>query len=352
MHRANPTTHGGAEEQRRSVSPGSSRLSMNADDPTASGLESRREQPWWRGWIIALQPYSTPVGIVPVIVGTAIAVHLDVFAPLPALAAFLGALGIQHGADLTNVYFDYQKGVDTGASHDASGEKSVIRDGYLRPEQVLRGAVLLFVGAMVVGLYLVYIGGVPVLLIGVASIVAGYTYSGGPYPYGHHALGDLFAFTFFGVVAVSGTVYVQAAGTLAGPFPYWIPPGTLPPAALIGSLSMAGLIAGLLVVNNIRDIETDAAAGKTTLAVRIGYRWSRVEYGLLLALAFAVPVWFLRRGDAGWPVLLPWLILPMAIRNFGTVLRNRDGDALNPALARQVRLTAGFGLLFSVGLVL
>lgn len=325
---------------------------MSEDDMTAAPSESHGEEPWWRGWIIALQPYSTPVGIVPVILGTAIAVHLDVFAPIPALAAFLGALGIQHGADLTNVYFDYRKGVDTGASHDASGEKSVIRDGYLRPEQVLRGAVLLFAGAMVVGLYLVYIGGVPVLVIGIASIVAGYTYSGGPYPYGHYALGDLFAFTFFGVVAVSGTVYVQAAATLAVPFPTGIPPGTLPPAALIGSLPMAGLIAGLLVVNNIRDIETDEAAGKITLAVRIGYRWSRVEYGLLLVLAFAVPVWFLRWGEAGWLVLLPWLTLPLAISNMRTVLRNRDGDALNPALARQVRLTIGFGLLFSLGLVL
>lgn len=313
---------------------------------------SEERPPAWRRWLIALQPYSSPVSIAPVVLGTGLAVHYGVFAPLPAVFALLGALSIQHGADLTNVYYDYWKGVDTDESHDASGEKSVIHKGLLRPEQVFRGSLALFGLAVLVGIYLVYLGGVPVLIIGLSSILAGYLYSGGPYPYGHYALGDLFAFTFFGVVAVTGTFYVQAVATAGITFPTTIPAGTLPLAVVVGSLPMAGFIAGLLVVNNIRDIETDAAAGKVTLAVVLGYRWSRVEYVLLLALGFAVPLWFASQTDAGWPVLLPWLTLPIAVQNVRTVITERDGGALNPTLERQVKLTASFSLLFTIGLII
>ncbi len=308
--------------------------------------------PAWRRWLIALQPYSSPVSIAPVLLGTGLAVHYEVFAPVPAVFALLGALAIQHGADLTNVYYDYRSGVDTDASHDASGEKSVIHRGLLEAEQVFHGALLLFGLAFVIGIYLVWLGGVPVLLAGVASIVAGYLYSGGPYPYGHYALGDVFAFTFFGVVAVTGTYYVQAVVAMGVRFPIEIPEGALPMAVVVGSLPMAGLIAGLLVINNIRDIETDAAAGKRTVANVVGVRWSRVEYLGLLGLAFAVPGWFALRTDAGWQVLLAWITVPLAGANLSAVFEHRSGDALNPALARQVKLTASFAVLFAIGLVL
>ncbi|AOW80470.1 1,4-dihydroxy-2-naphthoate octaprenyltransferase [Halodesulfurarchaeum formicicum] len=304
---------------------------------------SRRE-----AWVIAARPHVKPAGAAPVIVGTGLAVHQGVFAALPAIAALLGALLIQTGTDFANDYFDYAKGVD---SDESAGYVRVSQSGLIPARRVFGAAVLCYGLAFLLGIYLVSIGGLPIVVVGLASIASGFAYSGGPYPIASHGLGDIFAFLFFGVIAVTGTYYVQASAVLLETIPVTVHPETLPLAAIVASLSMGGLITNILVVNNIRDIEDDRAAGKHTLAVHLGYRFSRVEYVLLTALAYAVPLWFFFRG-AGVVVLLPVLSLPLAISATRQLYAGRDTETLNPALERTGKLVAAFGVLFGVGLAL
>ena len=311
--------------------------------------EATETIPRWRAWVIAARPQVKPAGAAPVIVGTAVAVQDGVFAPWPALAAFLGAMLLQTGADFANDYFDYAKGID---ADDSSGYVRVSQAGLIPARRVFLAAIACFGLAFLVGIYLVWIGGLPIVVVGLASIASGLAYSGGPYPIGSHALGDLFVFTFFGVFAVAGTYYVQASASLLETTPLWVQPGTLPLSALVASLPMAGLTTNILVVNNIRDIEDDAAAGKRTLAVLLGYRWSRVEYVLLTAVAYLVPIWFVLQQSAGLGMALPYLSLPLAADATRMVLRGRETKELNPALERTGQTVAVYGVLFGLGLLL
>jgi len=311
--------------------------------------EATETTPRWRAWVIAARPQVKPAGAAPVIVGTALAVQDGVFAPWPAVAAFLGAMLLQTGADFANDYFDYAKGID---ADDSSGYVRVSQAGLIPARRVFGAAIGCFGLAFLSGIYLVWIGGLPIVVVGLASIASGLAYSGGPYPIGSHALGDLFVFTFFGVIAVTGTYYVQASANLLQSTPLWIQPGTLPIAAVVASLPMAGLITNILVVNNIRDIEDDTAAGKRTLAVVLGYRWSRVEYVLLTALAYVVPIWFVLAQSAGLGMGLPYLSLPLAADATRKVLQGRATAELNPALERTGQTVAAYGVLFGLGLLL
>ncbi|MDZ7702566.1 MAG: 1,4-dihydroxy-2-naphthoate polyprenyltransferase [Halobacteriales archaeon] len=304
---------------------------------------SRRE-----AWLMAARPHTLPAAASPVAVGVGVALHEGVFAPLPALAALLGAALIQIGTNFANDYYDAEKGADTD---DRDGFTRVTAGGLIPAERVKRAMLTTFALAILVGVYLVYVGGVPILVVGLASVAAGILYTGGPYPFGYYGLGDLFVFVFFGVVAVTGTYYVQAAAA-APAFPLWLPRGTVTATAVVASLPMAALITDILVVNNVRDRETDAAAGKRTLAVLIGYRWSRVEFVALLALAYAVPVWLWLGQDLAVVVLLPLLTMPFAARIARTLLSRTDGEALNPALERTGRLAAAYAVLFAIGLAI
>ncbi|MFW6383881.1 MAG: 1,4-dihydroxy-2-naphthoate polyprenyltransferase [Halodesulfurarchaeum sp.] len=304
--------------------------------------------PRWRAWVIAARPQVKPAGAAPVIVGTALAVKNGVFAPWPALAAFLGAMLLQTGADFANDYFDYAKGID---AENSAGYVRVSQAGLIPARRVFWAAMACFGLAFLVGISLVRVGGLPIVVVGLAAIASGLAYSGGPYPIGSHALGDLFVFTFFGLIAVTGTYYVQASATLVPGIPLWIQPGTLPVAAVVASLPMAGLITNILVVNNIRDIEDDRAAGKRTLAVLLGYRWSRLEYVLMTAIAYFVPGWFVLQGSAGVAMVLPYLSLPLAVDATRQVLRGRETAELNPALERTGQTVALYGALFGLGLL-
>jgi len=210
---------------------------------------------------------------------------------------------------------------------------------------------LTFAAAILVGTSLVLVGGVPILVIGLLSVASGIAYTGGPYPLGYHGLGDLFVFVFFGLVAVTGTFYVQAASLMVSGIPVGIPPGTVPASALLASLPVAGISTAILVVNNVRDKEEDSQTGKRTLAVRFGYTTSRAEFVGLLALAYVVPLAFFSRGF-GPLVLLPLLSLPLAVRVSRTLLTETGGKALNPALERTGQLLAVHSVLFAAGLVL
>jgi len=312
---------------------------------TATADVSRRE-----AWVMAARPQTLPAGAAPVIMGVGLAVADDVLAPLSAVAALLGALLIQIGTNFANDYYDAEKGTDT---EDREGFTRVTAGGLIDPARVMYAMVCSYGLAAFVGLYLVYVGGLPILVVGLSSIAAGLLYTGGPYPYGYYGLGDVFVFLYFGLVAVVGTYYVQAVAALgAGPLPMGIPEGTVTAGAVLAGVAAGGLSTAILVVNNIRDLETDREAGKQTLAVMLGYRLSRLEFCALVLAAYAVPVALWLAESYHPAVLLPVLTAPLAAKIAGVVLHRRDGEALNPALERTGQLLALYALLFAAGLVL
>ncbi len=285
-------------------------------------------------WILAARPKTLPAAAAPVIVGVGTALAEGVFRAGPATAALLGALLIQIGTNFANDYFDFLKGADNEAR---LGPTRVTQAGLLAAREVAAGMWIAFGLASLVGLYLIFQAGWPVLLIGLASILAGIAYTGGPFPFGYHGLGDFFVFVFFGPVAVVGTYFVQS--------------GAASPAAVWSSLPIGSLATAILVVNNLRDIETDAIAGKHTLAVRLGRSGTRLEYLLLGVISYLVPLGMWLAGLAPALVLLSWLTFPL----FYSLLRKvnqEEGRALNAALAGTSRLELLFAILFTAGLLL
>jgi 1,4-dihydroxy-2-naphthoate polyprenyltransferase len=285
-------------------------------------------------WIIAARVRTLPAAAAPVVVGTGAAIGAGNFAFFPALAALVGALLLQIGANFANDLFDFLRGVDTAAR---VGPVRVTQAGLLTPRQVRAGMWTVFAVAALIGVYLIRVGGWPVVLIGLAAILAAIAYTGGPFPLGYHGLGEVFVFLFFGLAAVGGTYYVQA--------------GTMRAAAWWASVPMGLLAVAIIVVNNLRDIATDRAAGKQTLAVRFGERGTEAEYLALVAVAYLAPVamWATRAASA-W-VLLALLSLPLVPPLFRRLRRER-GRALNGVLAGTARLELVYGLLFALGLAL
>ena len=308
-----------------------------------SGTELSRT----RAWVLAARPQTLPAAAAPIVVGAGLAWHEGVFALLPTLAAFVGAALIQIGTNFANDYYDAIQGADTEARE---GFTRVTQSGLIAPGRVKQAMYLTFAAAIVVGSYLVYVGGLPILVIGLLSVVSGIAYTGGPYPLGYHGLGDLFVFLFFGVIAVMGTYYVQATAVLAAPLSTAIPPDTVTWLAFLASLPVAALSTNILVVNNIRDREEDATTGKRTLAVRFGYRFSRLQFAGLAGLAYAVPVWLWLAEGFGLTVLLPLVTLPIAAVLIRTIWTKTSGAALNPALETTGKLLAVHALLFGIGL--
>ncbi len=287
----------------------------------------------FQAWMMASRPKTLPAAASAVIVGAAVAAREGGFAPLPALAALLIALLLQIGANIANDLFDFYRGADTA---ERLGPTRVTQAGLLSPRQVRLGMWVTFALATLVGLYLIGRVGWAAVWIGGFAILAAVAYSGGPFPYGYYALGDLAVFIFFGPVAVAGTYLAQA--------------GVVSRMALWASLPMGLLITAILVVNNLRDIETDRAAGKRTLAVLLGPRGARGEYLLCLGLAYLAPLMMGLLGVTSFGGLLTWLSLPLAYRQWKGV--HAEGRALNATLAGTARLTLVYALLFSVGILL
>jgi 1,4-dihydroxy-2-naphthoate octaprenyltransferase len=285
-------------------------------------------------WLLAARPATLSAAVVPVLVGSAAAAAESQFKSLPFAAALLAAVLIQVGTNLANDYFDYVKGADTA---DRLGPPRVTQSGLLAPSVVRTATAMTFGLAMLLGLYLVAVGGWPILAIGLLSIAAGLLYTGGPWPLGYHGLGDLMVFVFFGLVAVVGTYYLHSGAVTANAFAIALP--------------VSFLVTAILVVNNLRDVDTDRAAGKRTLAVRIGRRATRVEYVLLLAGACLSPLvrWLL--GSASHWFWLPWLTLPLAVK-IGAIVLRQDGAALNAALRGTARIHLLFGALYALSLLL
>lgn len=283
-------------------------------------------------WLMAVRVPTLSAAVVPVLAGTAAAMADGHFRALPFLAALGAAVLIQVGTNFANDYFDFLKGADTA---ERLGPVRVTQSGLLSPEAVRNATILTFVLAALIGLYLVAVGGWPILIVGLLSIAAGVLYTGGPWPLGYHGLGDLFVFVFFGVIAVTGTYYLHT--------------GTVTLGALGSSVPVGCLVTAILVVNNLRDINTDRAAGKRTLAVRIGARATRIQYLLLLAVAYLAPPVRWALGSSLW-ALLPWLTLPLAVPLARRVL-TAEGRALNPALKATARLHLLYGALFAASLL-
>lgn len=288
-----------------------------------------------RIWLMAARPKTLPVGLAPVLVGTALAASDDVFEPLRFAAALLGALFIQVGANLSNDYSDARRGADT---EDRLGPVRVTAGGLVPPRQVLIATYVTFGLAILCGAYLIAVAGWQLLLVGAASIVAGVLYTGGPRPYGYEGLGELFVFLFFGVVAVAGSYFVQTETLTWEAFALAVPVGLLASA--------------VLVVNNVRDLDTDRRAGKRTLAVRLGRARTRTLFATMVYGAFAlVPVTWLLGSLSPW-VLLVLLSLPLAAPVVRTVRSRTDGPSLNEALANTGRLELVFCVLLGAGILL
>jgi 1,4-dihydroxy-2-naphthoate octaprenyltransferase len=285
-------------------------------------------------WTLAVRPRTLPAAAATAIVGSAAAYYAGYFRPGPAFACLMGALLLQTGANLANDVYDYYRGADTSAR---LGPLRVTHAGLLTPRQVMAGMWVVFGLAALLGVYLYLQSGWQVLLIGLACIAAAIAYSGGPLPFGYYGLGDLAVLLFFGPVAVCGTFFTQAL--------------RVDPIAVWASLPMGFLIVAILVVNNLRDIATDKATGKRTLAVRLGASGARREYTLCLVAAYLVPPVMAALGAASAWALLAWLSLPLAIRQNQMVWR-LEGRPLNQALAGTGQLTLVYALLFSLGLVI
>ncbi len=286
-----------------------------------------------RAWVLATRPPTLAAAVVPVLVGSAVALGAGGFSLGPALAALVGAILIQVGTNFANDVFDFEKGADTA---ERLGPLRAAQAGLLSPGAIRRGMWVTFGLAVVVGLYLASVSHLGILLLGAVSIASGIAYTGGPYPLGYNGLGDVFVFLFFGFAAVCGTAFVQM--------------GSIPESGWWSALGLGALSTNILVVNNLRDLPTDQVAGKRTVAVRFGRGFVLAEYVAMVAIALLTPVALLVRGLAGPPVLLPLLVTPL----LGALVRQvftRKGRALNPVLGGSAGALMAYGILLSIGLV-
>ncbi len=290
-----------------------------------------------RIWVMAARPRTLPAAIAPVLVGTAAAVYW--YGSLPRVGAFVaalvGSIFIQIGTNLANDYSDAKRGADTA---DRLGPVRVTSAGLVTPQRVLRATWVAFAVAVACGVYLATVAGVVIIVIGAFSIAAGVLYTGGPRPYGYAGLGEVFVFLFFGLVAVNGSYFVQLEELDA------LPLGL--------SIAVGFLATAILVVNNVRDMETDRRAGKMSLAVRMGRHNAIVLYRGLVLGAFVVLPIALLAGEASPLPLIALLSLPLAVGPMRAVTNRTDGPSLNGALAGTGALLGAFSLLVSAGLLL
>ena len=284
-------------------------------------------------WIAAARPKTLPAAIVPVVVGTGTVAAIGQVAWGPALAALAGAIAIQVGTNFANDVFDAARGAD---GPDRLGPPRAVSGGLITAQAMKRAMVLAFAVASAFGIYLVAVAGWPIVVVGVASVVSGIAYTGGPYPLGYNGLGDVFVMIFFGFVAVCGTAFVQL--------------GYVPQLAWWTAIPVGALATAIIVVNNLRDRNQDVRVGKRTLAVRFGREGALVEYGVLLVLAYAVPIGIAISGRR--VAALPLLTIPLAWIRMKQLLHAISGTEFNALLAATGQLLLVHGGLFAMGLAL
>jgi 1,4-dihydroxy-2-naphthoate polyprenyltransferase len=287
-----------------------------------------------QAWGLAIRPRTLPAAAAGVVMGCALAWRDGFFRVDAALGCLFTALLLQIGSNLANDVFDFERGTDTP---DRLGPTRVTLAGLLTPSQVKVGMAVVFALAALLGLYLAWLGGWPIILIGLAAIISAIAYTGGPFPLGYYGLGDIFVFIFFGLAAVAGTYYVQAGSVSRAAWWMTIPPGLI--------------ITAILVVNNLRDLENDRKGGKHTLAVMLGESFTKTEYLLCMLLAYLVLPLAAWLGIVSWFSLLAWGSLPIALRATRAVFTQK-GRPLNAALAGTGQAAFVFSVLFWIGVAL
>lgn len=303
--------------------------------PAASSTGAAPRLSRAQAWLLAMRPPTLPAAVGPVLVGLGVALGQGHWRPVVAVATLTAALLLQVAANLANDLFDFRSGADAG---DRLGPPRAAALGLLSQRELAAGIAVVLGLAGLVGLYLVAVGGVPILVVGLLAMLSALAYTGGPWPYGYHGLGEPFVFVFFGLVAVAGSTYLQT--------------DRFEPLALVAAVPMGALITAILVVNNLRDIPTDRRAGKRTLAVRLGRRATVAEYVLLLGSAYLVPVALVVAGWTSIAVLLPLVSVPLAVPLLRSVRDGGDPRRLNPALRGTARLSLAFAILFAIGLAI
>jgi len=287
-----------------------------------------------QSWILASRPKTLLAAIVPVMVGTSLAVNIGEFNLLISFVALICSLLIQVGTNLTNDLYDYLKGADTKSR---KGPVRVLASGLITVKEMKAGIFITFISAFILGLYLVYVGGVIILVIGILAIIAGLAYTAGPYPLAYKGLGDIFVFMFFGLIGTLGTFYLHT--------------NELSLPAFLSSIPVGALITNILVVNNYRDIEEDRLAGKNTLAVKLGKTFTQYQFIFLIAVSFLTPLVLFLFFDFKIWIFLPYFTSPVAY-NITKMLFTLDGIHLNKTLELTAKLSALYGILFSAGLIL
>jgi 1,4-dihydroxy-2-naphthoate polyprenyltransferase len=286
-----------------------------------------------QAWMLAIRPKTLPAGAVPVILGSALAAVDGQFRFLPALVALICALGIQVATNFINEIYDFRKGADTA---ERLGPTRTVAAGIISEKTMIKVSASLVGTVFLLGLYLVYTSGWPILVVGLLSLLFAWAYTGGPYPIAYSGLGDLFVFVFFGLVAVGGTYYVQADAL------------SLP--VLLAAVAPGAFSVNILLVNNIRDIATDRTVGKMTLPARIGGEWARKLYIALTVVAFLVPALLFLNGYSPWG-MLSLLSAPLAFSMIRQLYES-EGRELNNVLAGTGKLMTLHGLLFAAGLLI
>lgn len=287
-----------------------------------------------RAWLLATRPKTLPAAIVPVLVGAACARRLGGFDAGTTLLCLLCALLLQITSNFANDVFDFERGTDNDTR---VGPARAVASGWISTAAMKQAMWLSVALACLVGVCLIVKGGLVFVILGALSVLCAIAYTGGPFPLGYHGLGDVCVFAFFGLVAVCGTTYLNA--------------GSLSSTAWLSAIAVGCMSTAILVVNNVRDVETDERSGKRTLAVRLGRSAGSFEYLLLLTCANVVPVVLWTTGNVRAWVLLPLVSLPLAIARVAELFRER-GEALNRTLANTAQLMLVFGVLFSIGLIL
>jgi len=288
----------------------------------------------FNNWLIASRPKTLLAAFVPVLVGSALAIAENIFVPLFSIVALICSVLIQVGTNFTNDLYDYLKGADT---ESRKGPQRVLASNLISVGEMKAAIFFTFGTAFILGLYLVYAGGFIILIIGIISIIAGLAYTAGPYPLAYNGLGDLFVFIFFGLVGTAGTYYLHSHE-----FTF---------LSLLTAVPVGALITNILVVNNFRDINEDASAGKYTLAVKFGKTFTRYQFILSLVVSYSVPVIIFFKYNFAYWIFLPLLTIPLGVKLI-KMLYTLDGTELNKTLELTAKFSAIFGILFSAGILL
>lgn len=298
----------------------------------------------WVGMLL-YPAHTLPTAAAPVLVAVGLALHDGVFRPWEALAAFIAGWLVQLGGVLTDNYQNLSRHPDDEEHADFV---EAVRTGVISLGELRLAIYACYGAALAAGTTLLPAGGLPIVLIGLAAIAGSLAYSVGPFPLGDRALGDPLFFLFFGPVSVLGAYYAQAAAAMGATFPLWFAPGTLTLEALAGGLALGALITGILVIDNIRDLDYDRSKREWTVAVVLGPRWSRVEFVALFAFAYTVPLWYVASGF-GLRALLPLASLPYALVVTRRVLRAPDRQALMPLTPQAALVALVYGVLLAIG---